>query len=120
MAVTQSQEGKKLSNFFIDLNDREPLANNDFVHELGVCLEVESFEVGEVFSNGGDFAETEFSKGNVRGRLGSNISAWQAIGPTEPVLSIIAEGYKLPLLSIPDSVVLKNNRSALNNCTFVT
>lgn len=120
MAVTQSQEGKKLSNFFIDVNDREPLANNDFAYELGVYLEVESYEVGEVFSKGGDFAETEFSKGSVRGRLRSHISAWQAIGPTEPILSIIAEGYKLPLLSIPDSVVLKNNRSALNNCTFVT
>lgn len=61
-AITQSQEGKKLSNFFIDLNDREPLAKNDFVYELGVCLEVESYEVSEVFSKGEDFADSEFPR----------------------------------------------------------
>ena len=46
--------------------------------------------------------------------------SWEKIGVTEPVLSIIREGYKLPLLTIPQSVLLRNNKSAFDNCSFVS
>ena len=54
------------------------------------------------------------------GRLYSCLTQWKDIGASEYVLSIIESGYKLPLKSEPDSVVLKNNRSALNSPSFVT
>ena len=35
------------------------------------------------------------------------------------MLGIIKEGYQLPFHSLPNSVVLKNNRSALQHKVFV-
>lgn len=40
--------------------------------------------------------------------------------PTYSVSSIIKEGYKLPLLTIPHSVALRNNKSAFDNGDFVS
>ena len=59
-----------------------------------------------------DFLEWECRPDSVRGRLKTNILAWKELEPTEAVLSVIKEGYKLPLHSIPDSCVLRNNKSA--------
>ena len=42
------------------------------------------------------------------------------MGPPSSVLTFIKEGYKLPLLSIPESCVLANNKSAVDNACFVT
>ena len=67
-----------------------------------------------------DFLERECRPDSVRGRLKTNILAWKELKPTEAVLSVIKEGYKLPLHSIPESCVLQNNKSALNNNDFVT
>ena len=36
------------------------------------------------------------------------------------VLSVSKEGYKLPLLTIAESCVLANNKSAVDNACFVT
>ena len=33
---------------------------------------------------------------------------------------MIKEGYKLPLLTIPESCILADNRSAMDNAKFVT
>jgi len=50
------------------------------------------------------------------------LHSWEKIGATVPVLSIIREGYKLslPLLTIPQSVLLRNNKSAFDNCSNVS
>ena len=67
------------------------------------------------------FLESEYlSVNHVRGRLGKHLHAWHEIEATEPVSSIIKEGYKLPLLTIPPSVTLRNNKSALDNFAFVS
>ena len=68
----------------------------------------------------GDFSELECCKASVRGRLKSHFSAWEEIGSPSSVLSVIKEGYKLPLLTIPESCVLANNKSATDNACFVT
>ena len=68
----------------------------------------------------GDFSELECCKASVRGRLKSHFSAWEEIGSPSSVLSVIKEGYKLPLLTIPESCVLANNKSAIDNACFVT
>ena len=35
-------------------------------------------------------------------------------------MSVITEGHKLPLLTIPESCILANNKSAIDNACFVT
>ena len=68
----------------------------------------------------GDFSELKCCKESVRGRLKSHFSAWEEIGSPSTVVSFIREGYKLPLLTIPESCGLANNKSAIDNACFVT
>lgn len=68
----------------------------------------------------GNFSELECCKEIVRERLKSHFSAWEEIGSPSSVLSVITEGYKLPLLTIPESCILANNKSAIDNACFVT
>ena len=63
-----------------------------------------------------DFSENSVGVTRIRGRINGHVSAWETLKPTEAVLSIIKEGYKLPLLAIPQSCVFPNNKSAIDNC----
>ena len=56
----------------------------------------------------------------MKGRLKCTIQFWRRIGANDFVLSIIEQGYKLPLLSTPPSIALHNNKSALEHQEFVT
>ena len=86
------------------------------------CQEGESGgELDHLSANEGDFLEYEPPQADqVQGRLRAHLRSWEKIGATEPVLSIIREGYKLPLLTITQSVLLRNNKSAFDNCSFVS
>ena len=55
----------------------------------------------------------------VKGRLRAAKTFWKSINANPEVLDIIESGYKLPLLHAPDTVILKNNKSALNYSEFV-
>ncbi|CAH3132499.1 unnamed protein product, partial [Porites lobata] len=57
---------------------------------------------------------------NVKGRLKDHIQFWVNIKAPEFILSVISEGYKLPLLHTPPRSFNKNNLSAINNSVFVT
>ena len=99
------QEGKKLSADFYDLYDAEPVSGNSefsefFDDPVDSCI----FTTPEI----GDFSELECCKESVRGRLKSHFSAWEEIGSPSSVLSVVAEIYKLPLLTIPESCILQN------------
>ena len=61
-----------------------------------------------------------FDTVNVKGRLKDHIQFGVNIQAPEFILSIISEGYKLPLLHTPPRSVTKNNLSAINNSVFVT
>lgn len=114
LVVAQAQpDGKKLSNHFIDLCDSESISgsNDAFEH----VSEIDNRPVEK-----GDFLERECRPDSVRGRLKTHILAWKELEPTEAVLSVIKEGYKLPLHTIPESCGLRNNKSALDNNDFVT
>jgi hypothetical protein len=63
--------------------------------------------------------ETDTGKSPV-GRLGQNLGQWRAIEASRFVLEVIQYGYKLPLYTIPCSIELENNKSALNNPRFVS
>lgn len=56
---------------------------------------------------------------NVKGKLRENVSFYQSIGAPDFVLSIIRNGYRLPFVNFPESVILPNNRSARDHSSFV-
>lgn len=55
----------------------------------------------------------------VKGNLKRNIVFWRNIGAPSFILSVINEGYCLSFEQVPTSILLKNNRSALNYKEFV-
>ena len=61
-----------------------------------------------------------FDTVNVKARLKDHIQFWVNIQAPEFILSIISEGYKLPLLHTPPRSFTKINLSAINNSVFVT
>ena len=56
---------------------------------------------------------------NVKGKLRENVSFYQSIGAPDFALNVIRNGYRLPFLNFPDSVILPNNRSARDYSSFV-
>jgi hypothetical protein len=57
---------------------------------------------------------------SVKGRLKNHINFWKTqLKPTELVLNTIEFGYVIPFFQEPVSALLKNNRSAFDNCDFV-
>ena len=56
---------------------------------------------------------------NVKEKLRENVSFYQSIGAPDFVLNVIRNGYRLPFVNFPDSVVLPNNRSARDHSSFV-
>ena len=120
LVVAQAQpDGKKLSNHFIDLCDSESISvSNDLYDAFEHVSEIDNRTNSPVEK--GDFLERECRSDSVRGRLKTYILAWEELEPTEAVLSVIREGYKLPLHTIPEFCVLRNNKSAFDNNDFVT
>lgn len=107
LVVAQAQpEGKKLSNNSIDLCYSESVSESNVHFENS--HEIDNIPVGK-----GYFLEWECARDSVRRRLRRHISAWKEIKPTEAVLSVVKEGYKLPLLTIPESRILRNNNFCL-------
>ena len=55
------------------------------------------------------------------GRLKNSMHEWEKkIGASRYILSVIENGYTLPLKTTPQKVYLKNNRSARDNPNFVS
>ena len=55
----------------------------------------------------------------VKGNLKNNLGFWRSIGAPEFILSIIENGSKLPFISFPLAVKLRNNKSARLHAAFV-
>ncbi|XP_067029241.1 uncharacterized protein [Acropora muricata] len=122
LAVAHTHEGKKLSIPNMSVNSTGVILQNDDTCNVISCQQGElSGESDDLSLNEGDFLENDPPQADqVRGRLRAHLHSWEEIGATEPVLSIIREGYKLPLLTIPQSALLRNNKSAFDNCSFVS
>ena len=56
---------------------------------------------------------------SVKGYLKNNLVFWRSIGAPDFILSIIENGYKLPFISFPLAVKLRNNKSARLHAYFV-
>ena len=52
-------------------------------------------------------------------RLKSRYDHWVQSGANEHVLDVVRSGYKIPFKEIPESVILKKNKSARENVDFV-
>ena len=52
--------------------------------------------------------------------LRSCINEWEKIGASKYIISVIDNGYKLPLKTEPDNVELQNNKSARDHTAFVS
>ena len=55
----------------------------------------------------------------MKGNLRHNIKFWKSIGAPYYILSLIENGYKLPFVSLPEPVKLRNNKSARLHADFV-
>ena len=65
----------------------------------------------------------EFESGsgniNVKNRLKTSLSFWKNINTSEFIIDIIKSGYKIPFVNEPENIILKNNKSALDQTEFV-
>jgi len=55
----------------------------------------------------------------VEGNLMNNLVYWRSIGAPDFILSIIEYGYRLPFISFPLAVKLRNDKSAPIHADFV-
>ena len=55
----------------------------------------------------------------VKGSLRSHLDFWLKINANQYVINVIKEGYRLPLITNPETCHLKNNKSSLENSDFV-
>ena len=53
------------------------------------------------------------------GRLKKAVDVWKKAGASDYILKVIDEGYGIPFKVVPESVVLNNNKSSLENACFV-
>ena len=53
------------------------------------------------------------------GRLKGAANQWMVAGASRYILSVIQGGYRIPFKKLPESAVLRNNRSARDNPSFV-
>ena len=98
------------------------LQNDDTCNVISCQEGLSGGELDDLISaNEGDFLENEPPQADqVRERLRAHLHSREKIGATEPVLSLIRECYKVPLLTIPQSVLLRNNKSAFDNCCLLS
>ena len=54
-----------------------------------------------------------------KGNRNINLAFWRSIGAPNSILSIIENGYRLPFISLPLTVRLRNNKSARIHADFV-
>ena len=80
------------------------------------------FQVQDYTNNNFDsYSDYEIGLTNiyVKGRLQNSFNFWKNIGASDFILNVIKDGYKIPLKSEPDSVILNNNKSAAKHEKFV-
>ena len=53
-------------------------------------------------------------------RLNSCYEYWKNANASEYILDVVNNEYKLPFRDVPRSVILPNNKSANDNCLFVS
>jgi hypothetical protein len=103
---------------------RQPLVTkrSEFPEELLFKdANAEIFKVQSI-DNIESFYEYESGKTNiyVKGRLDNSLSFWENIGTSDFILSVIEDGYIIPLLNCPPKICLSNNKSSFGNSTYLS
>ena len=81
------------------------------LNQSNVLAQVDQFTQNYELKNGHSL--------RVKGNLSINLVFWRYIGAPNFILSIIENGYRLPFISLPLSVKLRNNKSARIHADFV-
>ena len=55
----------------------------------------------------------------LKGRLKTKLEYWHTFGASNFVIDTIKFGYRIPFISIPCRALFHNNKSALENASFV-
>ena len=106
-AKTASNSNNKISSYSLSLACKENKNSN-------TCIS-QGNSSGEKLTRSSNVEATVSSVG----RLSKEIEKWKEITDDEYILDVIKHGYQLPLKDNPPGIVLRNNRSARNNMTFV-
>ena len=89
--------------------------------ESEMCTDGESSELMTDLMRTWDYEEPGHQITDVQGRLLANVNFWeQELKAPSIVIEWIKQGYKLPLLSLPDPFERANHKSALENKDFVS
>ena len=66
-----------------------------------------------------EYEQGQYDDIKVKGRLQQRYKFWEIIGAPDYILSIIKDGYIVPMVTKPQSIFLHNNKSALKHSEFV-
>ena len=117
------QSGGTVRKLSVNLSDLKCVDEDvdSFPNELGEGSDFERF----ARDNNTPPEEGEFCQGNpvqvrMGDRLRKHISSWEALKPPEYVLKILRQGYIFLFTTLPQPQILRNNKSALENESFVT
>ena len=80
----------------------------------------EGYDPEDIYRQDWEVCRDETDNAMVKGRLRENLEYWKNVGCNETVLEVIREGYRIPFLTLPPGITLRNNRSALDHKTFVS
>ena len=94
------------------LTTSQPQANQLNQSNEDVLAQVDQFTQNYELESGHSF---RVFKGNLK----NNLVFWRSIGAPDIILSIIENGYRLPFISLPLAVKLRNNKSARIHADFV-
>ena len=93
----------------------------DLACEPEMCMKEESSELLPEFTRTWDYEEAGYQITDVQGRLLTSVNFWeQELQAPSPIIDWIKHGYKLPLLSLPETFEKANHKSALENTDFVS
>jgi len=93
----------------------------DLACEPEMCMKEESSELLPEFTRTWDYEEAGHQITDVQGRLLTSVNFWeQELQAPSPIIDWIKHGYKLPLLSLPETFEKANHKSALENTDFVS
>ena len=89
----------------------QPQANQLNQNKEDVLVQVDQFTQNYELQSGHSL--------RVKGNLKNNVVFWSSIGAPDFILSIIENGYRLPFISFPAAVKLRNNNSSQVHVDFV-
>ena len=104
------------ANLDIGLRTVDPCPRREVANQLNQSNEDVLAQVDQFTQN------YELESGHslrVKGNLSINLVFWRSLGAPNFIMSIIENAYRMPFISLPLSVKLRNNKSARIHADFV-